>query len=166
MIRVKVKVPSAKFNKTSFVSSMRKMGNELATRVKGTYDNEVMDTWESKANFVKDVKASQALTSVKVKTDSNVYRYLTRGTEPHTIEPKEDNPTGLLSYQVDFTPKTIVGTLKSKPGGKSGAYISVPIVEHPGNEARNYEELIIDEQLPWIRDYFTKVLLSTIEVKR
>lgn len=166
MIRIKTKVPSASFNKTSFVSDMRKMGNELATRVKGTYDNEVMDTWKSKARFVKDVKASQTLTTVKVKTGSNVYRYLTQGTNPHIIAPKEDNPTGLLSYQVDFTPKTVVGELKSRPGGKSGAYINLPIVEHPGNEARNYEELIIDEQLPWIRDYFYKVLLSTIEIKR
>ena len=138
------------------------MGNELAKRVDETYKNEVMASWDKQIPFVKDVSATQKLTKVEVKTGVEFYRYLTRGTD------KKDYPIpltpGFLRYQVDFTPKTTVGSLRSTPGGKSGPYITKTQVTHPGVEAREYEKLIIEEQTPWIVEYFTDILRSSIKV--
>lgn len=165
MIKFKAKVPSSKFRSSTFVSDMRKMGNELAKRVNETYTNEVMATWESKAPFIKEVSATQNLTKVEVKTDSNVYRYLTRGTKEHPISPRPENTRGLLVFQKDFTPKTTVGSLRSKSGGKSGPWAFRKEVMHPGTEARNYESLIIEEQTPWILERFAKTLRESIELR-
>lgn len=168
MIKFKVKVPKSKFRSSTFVSDMRKMGNEIAKRVNETYANEVMATWEKPAEFVEDVSATQSLTKVEVKTDAEFYRFLTRGTSgPYPISPRPDNPTGLLKFATEFTPKTTVGTLRSRAGGKNpaGPWYVGGTVEHPGIKARNYESLIIEEQTPWIREYFADVLKSSIELR-
>jgi hypothetical protein len=162
LIRFKAKVPSARFNSSFFVSDMRNMGNELAKRVDETYKNEVMASWNSKAKFTKEISSTRSLTKVEVKTDSNIYRYLTRGTEGDYDIPKEP---GLLRYQVDFIPKTTVGSLKSKDGGKSGPYITKHQVKHPGVEAREYEALIIEEQMDWMKERLTKVLQSSVDLR-
>ena len=120
MIRFKVKVPTAKFKSTTFVSDMKNMGNELAKRVDETYKNEVMASWDKQIPFVKDVSATQKLTKVEVKTSVPFYKYLTRGTKKdYPIPPRPENPTGLLKFATDFTPKSTVGSLRSGKGGKN-----------------------------------------------
>ena len=102
-------------------------------------------TWKSKPAF-----ATQSnLEGGKVWTDDAIYGYVNNGTPPHVIRARGR----VLVFQAGGQAKTIPGTIASGTGGagKSGL-VFVKSVNHPGTEARKFDEAIADK---WRKEYPT-----------
>lgn len=94
-----------------------------------------------------------------VYTASDVYRWVSEGTKPHSIPPR-DAPQ--IAYQSIFTPKTSKGSLDSQPGGKSGPWKIYPkgvaVKDHPGIEPREFVETVEALRQPWFEKEMTDAM--------
>lgn len=160
-LRVVARMPKGSpISEKDLLDACHKTAKNLGTRVKRTYA-ELTSDWRTDGERPIDVpvvfnKKTTRLTHrirVEVKTDSLKYKYVDLGTESHPIDPKPDNPTGLLKFPSEYSPRTSVKSLKTKRGGKNwgGPWTITPHVEHPGNKGRQFEVPIIAEQIPIIR---------------
>lgn len=97
-------------------------------------------TWKTKVSF-RILKAhSEGDTLVGASgTDNAIYGYVTRGTRPHIIRPRRARA---LRFQGGYSAKTRRGLIGSATGGSFGATVFSQGVQHPGNEAREFEEQI------------------------
>jgi hypothetical protein len=77
--------------------------------------------------------------SDKVKS---IWKYVSRGTDPHPITAVR---APMLKYPTDYTPKTKPGNVYGRKSGYSGPWRTAVAVEHPGIEAREFEEHVIEE---------------------
>lgn len=112
---------------------------EAAKNVFSDFEKTVQ-SWNNKITFTLKVRSTPNVISFLVKTDSDLYKLLDiTGAKPHMIFPKNAK---VLSYQKDFTPKTEVGVIGSRAGGKSGAYVNRKSVKHPGFEPRDFSKTI------------------------
>lgn len=84
-----------------------------------------------------------------VGTDDEIYGYVTRGTRPHPIEPKVAK---FLRFQGGFTAKTQPGLMGSSSGGPTGDFVYAQHVDHPGTQARGYEDMISEKYGPILAD--------------
>lgn len=76
---------------------------------------------------------------VEYSTGSDVYVWLDDGTDPHTIS---GNPT--LTFMTDSIPKTKKSQLMSSAGFKGSEFKRKKEVKHPGVEARNFSEEVVE----------------------
>ena len=174
MLRVRAILPKeSKELKRKVDKAFRYSIKKLATRVNKTYDELVSD-WRDDRDREIDVRPEfkQSFSKkrngwlLEVKTDSEKYRYVDLGTDRHDIPPRPDNPTGLLVFPRNFTPRTTVGSLQKRSGGKSGPLVFTPYVkDHPGNKARNFEAPIIKEQIPLVLKDLRKGLKKAMVVE-
>jgi hypothetical protein len=171
LIKLKVTVPKAKFKNLD--KAFTDAGKDLAKRVHKTYDELVAD-WKDdrkreidvRPSFDETVRKTTAGVRVEVKTDSKKYRYVDLGTDPHPIT--ANNPSGLLKFPRGYTPKTQVRSLSvNSSGGKhmSGPWAMTPEVKHPGNDARQFEAPIIEEQKPLVIIDLKKYIKSELKVE-
>jgi len=153
LIKFKVTLPKEKqFDRQRFMSGLKKVGENLASRVDKTYD-ELTGEWNDPPEFYKTVSTNANGMRVEVKTPNLKYRFVDLGTKPHPIQPLP--PGSFMVFQKDYTPVTKVQSLKSTPGGKSGDFIFAKQIDHPGSEARNFEIPINKEQIPLvIKDFY------------
>ena len=104
----------------------------------------------------------QAIGSEKreITVDDEAYLYLNEGTEAHQIAAVR---APSLGFQTSFTAKTVVGSLNSRTGGKFGTDMAYPLaVQHPGFEARHFDDLVIKEIEPgFVRDVEAAIERST-----
>lgn len=101
-------------------------------------------TWEHKPSFSildKQYRVGRRVVSITVGTHDPIYRYVSRGTPPHIIRPRN---AAALAFPSGFTPKTKPGRFLSKPGGRSGETVFAQEVHHPGTEPRKFEELVAE----------------------
>lgn len=99
-------------------------------------------TWERQPVFQIMGKASRVgsrVVSVTVGTDDEIYGYVSNGTKPHLIRPKNGT---ILRFQTGYTAKTAPGRFLSTAGGASGAFAFAKEVHHPGSKPRRFNELI------------------------
>ena len=94
---------------------------------------------------------------VTPRTNVDIFKWVDRGTEPHMIFPRRAK---FLSYQRDFTPKTQVYSMYSRPGGKSGPYIRRTAVTHPGIEPRLFTALTAANHQPWWNGRVAQLVLD------
>lgn len=174
MIRFRATVPKPLlWNRSKFENEIKGVAKRLNNRVDQTYDN-ITQTWENKPVFNKKIGASvlrgglfgKGALYASVTTDSDIYWFVTKGTKPHPIEPKPTNPTGMLVFGSTYKAKTTPRVLKSSSGGSSGPSVFARrIEEHPGSEARNFEDEIVKEQKPLIEEDFSNVLKRQIKIE-
>lgn len=103
-------------------------------------------TWDHQPEFVK--QSPDAGTRV-VGTDDTIYGFVNDGTRPHVIVGKPGK--GLAFGAGGFRAKTRVGAIRSNKGSKGSPTIVRPKVNHPGTEARKFDEAIAEKwqkQLP------------------
>lgn len=97
-------------------------------------------TWETEVVFLVSLARKKGDNiEGSVTTTNDVYRYVTRGTKPHVIRPKN---AGILRFRSGYRAKTKPGFLGSSRGGESGEAVFSDEVHHPGTEARRFEEEI------------------------
>jgi hypothetical protein len=102
-------------------------------------------TWQHKVDFAIDKHAEDKRV---VGTDDEIYGYVNEGTRPHLIVA---HGKALAFPGGGFRPKTRVKVIGSNAGSKGGATVFRPKVQHPGTDARKFDEAIAEKwsrQLP------------------
>lgn len=95
-------------------------------------------TWsdETKPTFTLKVTKDTA----SVSTDSEIYKFVDKGTKPHDIAPTKRSR---LRFQQAYVPKTTPRVVGSQSGGGVGDFVFTrKVVHHPGTEARGFTEEI------------------------
>ena len=103
----------------------------------------VTQTWQHKPAFTIE-RPSDAVRIVS--TDDEVFGYVDEGTKPHVIVAHGKTLAFPSGHQAKTRPK-VIGSTK---GGRGGATVFTPRVNHPGTTARDFTETIAakwDEQL-------------------
>lgn len=118
-------------------------------------------TWDAKVVFYKNKAAldGKDITGA-VGTDALKYLFVTRGTKPHKIRAKRAKS---LAFASGYKAKTSKGFIGSKAGGSFGPTVFAPEVNHPGTEARGFEEAIADELTKDLEINVSRALQKTIE---
>lgn len=103
-------------------------------------------TWATKPAFEIERKTAERIVS----TDDEIYGYVNDGTRAHPIV--AHGPGG-LAFGVPSSPKTAPRVIGSSGGSKGSTIVHVRRVQHPGTEAREFDETIgkkWDAELPRI----------------
>lgn len=74
-----------------------------------------------------------------IKTDSEIYGYVDKGTPPHEIVARR---APLLRFTVPFTAKTKPRFIASYAGSRGDQWVSKKSVHHPGTKARQFSQII------------------------
>lgn len=98
-------------------------------------------TWHNRPDFVITRPDKWAR---EVSTKSVIYKYVSRGTKPHIIVPR--NAKALAFFRTGFRAKTRVGRIVSLKGAPATKDFTMTLkVHHPGTKAREYEKTIGDK---------------------
>lgn len=130
----------------------------MGTKVKRDYQKTV-ETWDEKPKFEVHESLKGGKPNIIVDTDSAIYRYVDKGTEPHGITPKNSNR---LKFKDVYTAKTVPDVIGSNQGGPSGDEVYTYQVWHPGFEARNFSKRIAEK---WRKDFRVEMDAAMIKVR-
>lgn len=122
------------------LNAMRRAGTAVRKDFKKT-----TATWEHKVVFEQSVSLAGPGPVLMVWTEDQIYKWVNDGTRPHEIwagiyTGKSDKRA--LAFPSQSTPKTQPRLLGSGPGGSGGELLFRPYVNHPGTEAREFDEII------------------------
>lgn len=108
-------------------------------------------TWTVEPEFIVEMESTNNVIMGTVYTNDLVWKWVSRGTEPHPIEPVNADA---LRYQVGYTDKTTPGEVDSGPGGHFGEFTIRSRVEHPGiAEPRDWERIIQNDHIGKFQRY-------------
>ena len=93
-------------------------------------------TWDHQPVF--EIKTPAKFERLIFTTDK-IYLFVSGGTRPHVIKPKN---ASMLRFQAGYSAKTSVRVIGSTAGGSSGRVIYSRGVMHPGTKARQFPEVI------------------------
>ena len=133
---------------------VRCVGAEMDRRVKPHFIrqfNDVVSDWNHKPKF----KARKVISGESIKLfvfpagkNKKIWTYVSRGTRRHKIRPKK--PGGLLAFTLGYSARTKArGKAHVGTGKATGDRVFAAEVDHPGTEAREFEEVIADENKGW-----------------
>ncbi len=117
------------------------------------------ETWEHKPHFIYEVRQRAGDTVVTVGPEDNPDAYpflwVDEGVQPHRIPASGYKR---MSWQTQFTPKSIPRKIGSKQGGKSGDWAHAMVIPmHPGiAEPRHFSETIADVWQQKVADLYGK----------
>ena len=100
-------------------------------------------TWDRKPRFEIETKVSEKNITLFVYPageHAKLYGLVSTGSPPHQIMPRRSG--GKLQFQTGYVAKTSPGNIGSGPGRTFGAFVSPPVVHHPGFEGREFGEAI------------------------
>ena len=114
----------------------------------------VVANWEHQPEFAarKFVTAdSIKVTVFPTGANKKIYKFVTAGTRPHTIEPRNAKRLVFMwGGPGSYKAKTGTGGTYGGPGTVVGGKLTARmIVHHPGNAPRKFEARIRKEQAPW-----------------
>jgi hypothetical protein len=137
-------IKPGRFNERAFVE-------EIGRRAELVADGMLLDflltvsQWEHEPKFDKEVSVGPNSVDILVGTDDQIYRYVSEGTKAHPIRVKNAKA---LHFQAGYNAKTMPGVISSKAGGAFGDDVFALEVQHPGTEARKFEETIAKKWRP------------------
>ncbi len=133
-----IKLPGGLFDETSFRRVIRNIRAARAKDIKIDFDV-TTQTWsnppKAKIELIGDTVANIFIADER-------YTWVNEGTRPHPI-PKTG--TARLVFQANYKAKTVVRTIASTTGGPFGPTVYARAVEHPGTEARKFDEVIAEK---------------------
>lgn len=118
--------------------------------------SKTVDTWKSDIQFELKYKLnpSHDVEEFAIYNSDLVYKWVNYGTKAHKIPMKREQPVfdkngkivppKRLKFMNGYNAKTQAGQLDSSGGGPFGEYIYAKEVMHPGIEARNFDDLVIN----------------------
>lgn len=119
-------------------------------------------TWITKVDWVLiTAYASGKNLQAATGTNSKIYMYVTRGTKPHVIRPKRGR---VLSYLSGYRAKTGIRRIGSNAGGAYGTRVFAKEVHHPGTQAREFEETLVDKYQPILKNRMQASLNKVMKV--
>lgn len=114
-------------------------------------------TWNHQPDFKIENTSSGNSISYDVKTDDKIYGYVNFGTRPHVIRPKRAKVLHWIGG--NYRAKTVPKQIRSRKGGNDNTIVFAKFVQHPGNEAREFDITIRDK---W-QDELPKLIQSAID---
>lgn len=152
MVRIKVKIPPGGLIDPAELRRATQQGlDQAAVEVQKRFEATTR-TWQNQPDFA----IEQDENSRTIGTDDEIYGYVSEGTRPHVIVAKAG---GSLAFGPGSTPKTQPRVIGSGPGGRGGAVIFRPRVNHPGTEARDFESAIAEEA----EEFFPALMQQAID---
>lgn len=141
MIKVRIEpiIPKKQsvMHPAKYQKAIEAAGNESALAVRVDF-RVTTQTWQHKPDF-KIVHGSEP--EWEISTDDKIYGYVSEGTPPHVILPK--NAKRLVFYRTGFRPKSRVGWIGSNKGKKATKDLTfAKKVNHPGIAGRKFSKLI------------------------
>ncbi len=109
---------------------------ELADNTQAKFEN-VTSSWNTKVPF----KQTGTPESIGISTDNKVFHYVNSGTRPHKIVV---GGAKMLQLKTGYKAKTTPNSL-GVGGGGSGGKAFRKSVNHPGSEARRFDNEILKE---------------------
>lgn len=134
----------------------RAVANALDGAAKGAKEDFLVttQTWSHKPDFeIQEPSADRRV----VGTDDEIYGYVTHGTKPHIIVPR--NGKMLTWIGANYRPKTRPRYIGSNKGGNDNTIVYTKMVQHPGTEAREFDEAVAEK---W-RDQLPKIMQRSID---
>lgn len=117
-------------------------------------------TWEHKPEF----KITNPAKYMKiVSTDDAIYGYVNFGTKPHIIVPR--NGKVLTWIGANYRPKTRPRVIGSNKGGNDNTVVYTKMVQHPGTEARHFDETIAEKWQKELPVIMQRALDSWVNLK-
>jgi hypothetical protein len=115
-------------------------------------------TWENKPDFYQvDAEVTGGMAQGAAGTDDDIYGYVARGTKPHG---EDANSASIMVFASGYTAKTTPGTLGSKAGGVSDEKVYATHVNHPGIQARGFEDAIAKKRQRTLQNNVTAAILK------
>lgn len=116
---------------------------DIVTREAQRRFEELVSDWDNEVTFTSDSKIVGNNIIMEVKTDSQIFHWVDKGTKPHTIRPRPNNRRQIMRFLPDYSARTSPGTFRSNPAGgqSSGDEVFSREVHHPGIAARNFGSL-------------------------
>lgn len=114
-----------------------------------------VQTWTNKPDF--EISASPGQRTIG--TDDEIYGYVNDGTRPHIIRAKNGKA---LSFGVPSSPKTKVRVIGSSGGSRGSTQVARAYVNHPGTEAREFDEVIAEKWRELLPRTMQRAIDSTI----
>lgn len=133
-----------RFRADGFRQALAAAARDVANGVEGDF-KATTATWKHKVAFTKIVSIEPSPIEILVGTDDEIYRYVDEGTRPHLIFAKNAK---VLAFPSAYSAKTAPRVIGSQAGGGSGPTLFRPYVEHPGTEARQFDQTIRDKWDP------------------
>lgn len=128
-------LPKAAGAQQAMINAAKQVGKQMEKDLAKTTDG-----WDTRVTFRSDVTTTGGKIVVTVGTDNAIYGYVSRGTKPHVIRPKQSK---FLRFQRGYSPRTSSRTTRRKGTGRSsGGFVYAKQVSHPGTKARNFEAKI------------------------
>lgn len=158
MPRILIRPIRTRAARLDFAQIVAEVGAEMDSTVKPVLIEEhakITADWAHKVEF----KARKVMTEKMIAIDvwatgenKAIWRYVNEGTKPHVIRPRRAKSLrfrwgGPGSYK----PKTAVGGGYGGPGVPSGPERHFMYVNHPGNDAREFEKHIANKMRTWYR---------------
>ena len=117
--------------------------------------NGIVAPWTTPVTF----KARKFISSDSIRVNvfptgsgKEIYTYVTKGTRPHKIIAKN---APALRFRTNYASRTRPGSISSNgPGKATGPWRATISVDHPGNEARNFEGQVLDQE----QTYFSRTV--------
>lgn len=132
------------FRSSVFRDAVRAEAEAIRDEMFKDFDKTVK-TWNHKPTFAGGVTVKGQQIAVEIKTDDEVYGYVTEGTKKHIIRPVRAKR---LRFQKNYKAKTTPRVIGSKAGGPSGKEVFAKVVHHPGTKARKFHETIAKKWKP------------------
>lgn len=141
---MKVIIPRNLFNIDKLERAIENSLTANAKAVKVDFDV-TTQTWAKRPTFTIESEPGKRT----IATENEIYGYVNDGTRPHIIAPKK--PGGVLAFGAPTSAKTAVRVIGSTSGSKGSTQVRTRRVQHPGTDAREFDEVIKekwDELLP------------------
>lgn len=156
-IRITVTVPKEILKIESVISEIRSvMDVKTSSEIKALFQltvggwSESRDRWSrfGKVNFLVSKHFGPRINRVTVYTNSKKYALVNGGASAHPIS--AGSRRGLLRFQDGrgYIPSTTPRLLSSAANYNFGSWVRVPMVQHPGFKAREFDEEIAETYTP------------------
>jgi len=146
-------IKPGRFNEQAFAQRLEARATQAGQVIKADFEA-TTKTWKHQVVFEVVLAFPPPKIEVMIATDDEIYGYVNNGTEAHEIwagayTGKSDKTR--LAFSSQFVPKTKPGIIGSNPGFVGERDTFVPMVNHPGTEARNFDKVIQKKREPWFK---------------
>lgn len=153
MIQISVTLPKKLFQNKEWVEAMAdSMKHNTAPTLKKLFRQSVYG-WSDKPSFRQKFTRHAAELSMEVYTENDIYGLVNAGSPRHWI-PKSG--TTFQRFRKGYRPATRPGSLQSGRKYRSQPWWTAYRVDHPGFQARKFDELVAKEYEPQFRREITQ----------
>lgn len=148
------------FNLATIEREIKDSVREVGEEVKEDFEDVVSD-WSTPVTFRLRTVVEGDRVSVTVGPASNadIWRYVDEGTRPHLIVPRGG---GRLAFRTGYSARTRPGRAHVGSGTASGEYVYARAVNHPGTEAREFTQTIMDKFRSEFKDAIDEAIRDNV----